>query len=183
MTNVGFSPRLLGMIAFYPGSFDPATKGHADIVQRALNFCPKLIVGVGQHSEKNYLFSKEERLAMLQSTLSECLALEDLARVTITDFQDTAVDAAVRFNATLIVKGVRNTADYQQEEAMAQTNQGLNPNIETVTLFTRNALRYVSSSAVKEMAAFNVAPDKFDLYLIDSVRDALVARKKNSLKR
>lgn len=164
------------MIAFYPGSFDPATRGHLDVIKRILGFSPELVIGVGQHNAKKYLFSAEERVALLQSVLQECLSPDQLACVKVRHFDGPVVNAADSFGATVLVKGLRSAADYAYEETMAIVNRRLNPKIDTVFLFTDNALRDVSSSAVKEMAYAKIARDKYHHYVTDAVRDALLQR-------
>lgn len=164
------------MIAFYPGSFDPITRGHIDVVKRALAFCPELIIGVGQHNAKKYLFTIDERVALVQSALQECLSSDHLARVKIRHFDGPVVNAAESFGATILIKGLRSAADYAYEETMAIVNRRLNAKIDTIFLFTDNALRDVSSSGVKEMAYAKITKDKFHHYLTDAVRDELLKK-------
>jgi len=164
------------MIAFYPGSFDPVTRGHLDVIRRALAFCPELVIGVGEHNMKKYMFSAEERVHLLQSALQETLKPDELARIKVRAFDGAAVAAAEKFHASILIKGLRGAADYAYEEKMAIVNRRLNAKLDTVFLFTDNALRDVSSSVVKEMAAAKVDKDKYHHYLTDEVRDALLKR-------
>lgn len=164
------------MIGFYPGSFDPVTRGHLDLVRRALAFCPRVVIGVGQNGGKNYLFSLEERKNMLAAALQDFLTEDEKARIAVHDFTGPTVDHAAQIGAGILVKGLRNAADYAHEEQMVLVNRRLAPAIDTVFLFTENTLRDVSSSVVKEMARAGIAGDKFEPYLTPEVRDALLAR-------
>lgn len=164
------------MIAFYPGSFDPVTRGHLDVIKRALAFCPELVIGVGQHNQKKYLFSAEERVDLLQQALQEVLSPEAMARIKVRNFDGATVAAAEQNGAKILIKGLRGAADYAYEEKMAIVNRRLNGNLDTVFLFTDNALRDVSSSVVKEMAYAQVPRDKYHHYLTDSVRDLLLTK-------
>lgn len=166
------------MITFYPGSFDPVTRGHIDVIKRALTFCPRLIIGVGQHAQKKYLFTAAERVSLLERALDESLKSEERSRVTIIAFEGATVTEASRRGASIMIKGLRGAADYAYEEKMVIVNRRLNAHLDTVFLFTDNALRDVSSSVVKEMAAAGVESDKYHHYLTDGVRDALLERYK-----
>lgn len=166
------------MIAFYPGSFDPVTRGHLDVIKRALAFSPRLVIGVGQHAQKKYLFTAEERVALLERALDESLKPEARSRVSVASFDGVAVTEAAKRGANVMIKGLRGAADYAYEEKMAIVNRRLNAQLDTIFLFTDNALRDVSSSVVKEMAAAGVESDKYHHYLTDGVRDALLERYK-----
>lgn len=164
------------MIAFYPGSFDPITRGHVDIIARALRFAPQLVVGVGHNGSKTTLFNAVERVDLITATLRETMPRDDLARVSVKSYMGATVDFAQKIGAKIIIKGLRGAADYAFEEKMAIVNHRLAPDIDTVFLFTDNALRDVSSSIAKEMAGAGIPADKFDHYLTPTVRDALLAR-------
>lgn len=164
------------MIGFYPGSFDPVTRGHIDIVQRALVFCPQLVIGVGRNMHKKSLFAANERMALVQSSLQESFDAATLARIRVDTFDGATVDYATKIGAKVLIKGLRGAADYAYEEKMAIVNQRLAPHLESVFLFTENELRDVSSSVVKEMAMAGVPADKFDHYLTATVRDTLLQR-------
>lgn len=163
-------------IAFYPGSFDPITRGHLDIISRGLVFCSKIVIGVGRNVHKKTLFTAEERVDLVNATLRDHFSATDLARLTVTPFNGATVDYAQQVNASLILKGLRGAVDYSYEEKMVIVNQRLAPKLESVFLFTDNALRDVSSTVVKEMAYAGIVSDKFDHYLTETVRDALLAR-------
>src|SRR5690606_25812057 len=153
------------MIAFYPGSFDPITRGHLDIIRRALKFVPQLVVGVGQNNSKSVLFNSTERADLVNAALKETLTKAELAQITVRSYNGATVDAAHKIGAGIIIKGLRGASDFAYEENMAIVNSHLAPDIETVFLFTSNALRDVSSSIVKEMAVSGIPVDKFDHYL------------------
>jgi pantetheine-phosphate adenylyltransferase len=164
------------MIAFYPGSFDPITRGHVDIIARTLHFAPQLVVGVGNNGAKTTLFNAVERVDLITATLKETLSREQLARVTVKSYAGATVDFAQKIGANIIIKGLRGAADYAYEEKMAIVNHRLAPEIDSVFLFTDNALRDVSSSIVKEMAGAGIPSEKFDHYLTPAARDALLMR-------
>lgn len=164
------------MIGFYPGSFDPVTRGHLDIIKRALVFCPELVIGVGYNINKKTLFTVDERVALVQHALQEILDTATLARISVIPFDGATVHCATELGASLIIKGLRGAVDYSYEEKMAIVNQRLAPHLESVFLFTDNELRDVSSSVVKEMAVSGIAAEKFDHYLTANVRDAVLQR-------
>jgi pantetheine-phosphate adenylyltransferase len=167
------------MIAFYPGSFDPVTRGHLDIIQRTLVFCPFLVIGVGQNNRKKTLFSAEERVALLKGACEDVLGDEALNRLTIEAYTKPTVEEARKIGAKIIIKGLRGAADYAYEEKMGIVNRRLDNQIDTIFLFTDNSLRDVSSSTVKEMALAGISSEKFDHYLTPAVRDAVLERLKN----
>jgi pantetheine-phosphate adenylyltransferase len=164
------------MIAFYPGTFDPITRGHLDIIRRALKVVPQLVVGVGQNNSKSVLFNSVERADLVNNALKETLSKGELAQISVRSYSGATVDAAQKIGATVIIKGLRGATDFAYEENMAIVNKHLASDIETVFLSTDNALRDVSSSITKEMVASGIAPEKFDRYLTPSVKEALLAR-------
>ena len=132
--------------AIYPGSFDPPTRGHEDLVRRSLALCDRLIVAVALNSSKQPLFSVEERLALLQTTLGGEPA------VTIEAFDGLLVDFAKKVGAGMVVRGLRAVADFEYEFQMALMNRQLHPQLETVFLVPAVDLTYLSSSLVREVA-------------------------------
>lgn len=134
-------------IAIYPGSFDPLTYGHLDVIERSLNIADKLIVGVLNNRSKSPLFSIEERVKMLKELTSK------YPNVEIRAFDGLLVDFSREVHANLIVRGLRAITDFEYELQMSQTNYILAPDIETVFLNTRLQYAYLSSSIVKEVAA------------------------------
>jgi pantetheine-phosphate adenylyltransferase len=133
-------------IAVYPGSFDPPTLGHLDVIQRAAQLFDKVIVAVGANPEKSPWFTVGERVRMLQ----ECTA--HLPNVEVDSFQGLLVDYARRRGAKAIVKGLRAVSDFEAEFQMALANRTLAPEIETLFLMTSAEHMFVSSSTVKEIA-------------------------------
>ena len=134
--------------AVYPGSFDPATYGHLDIIKRASISFDRVIVGVLHNSAKSPLFSVEERVKMLKEVT------KDLDNIRIVPFDGLLVEFASRMNAGLVIRGLRAITDFEYELQMSQTNQKLDPNIETMFLTTSIEYSYLSSTTVREIAAF-----------------------------
>ncbi len=134
--------------AIYPGSFDPVTKGHLDIIDRASKVTDNLIVAVLNNSAKNSLFSVEERVKMLEEETAH------LKNVTVRSFDGLTVDFAKDCHANLIIRGLRAITDFEYELQMAQTNRILNHNIDTFFLTAGLEYAYLSSSTVKEVAKF-----------------------------
>lgn len=136
-------------IAVYPGSFDPITNGHLDIIERASRVYDKVIVGVLSNKSKTPLFTAEERVDMIR------LVTKDLSNVEVDTFDGLLVDFAKSKNATVIVKGLRTVADFEYEFQMALLNKALNPEYETMFMMTNSKYSYISSSMVKELAGFH----------------------------
>ena len=135
-------------IAVYPGSFDPITNGHLDIIKRASRVYDKVVVGVLNNSAKNPLFTPDERVEMIREVTKE------LPNVEVDSFKGLLVDFAKSKNATVIVKGLRTVADFEYEFQMALLNKALNPEFETMFMMTNSKYSYISSSMVKELAGF-----------------------------
>lgn len=134
--------------AIYPGSFDPVTYGHIDVIRRASKIVDELIVGVLCNKAKMPLFSEEERVKMLKEVT------KDIANVRIVPFQGLLAEFAARMEAGLIIRGLRAITDFEYELQMSQTNHKLEPNVETMFLTTSIEYSYLSSTTVKEIAAF-----------------------------
>ena len=128
----------------FPGSFDPMTLGHKDIIERALPMCDELIVGVGQNSEKNYLYNLDERMNFILKTHKK------EPKIKVLSFQGLTINFCKDVNATAIVRGLRNPADFEFEKSVAQTNRRLS-GIETLFLLTAADFSYISSSIVREI--------------------------------
>lgn len=135
-------------IAVYPGSFDPITNGHLDVIERASRLYDKLVVGVLNNSNKRPMFSAEERVDMIRRVTRH------LANVEVDTFTGLLVDFAKSKGATVIVKGLRTVADFEYEFQMALLNKSLNPEYETMFMMTNTKYSYISSSMVKELAGF-----------------------------
>ena len=141
--------------AIYPGSFDPVTNGHMDIIRRSANIVDELYVGVLNNSAKNSLFSAEERVSMLEEMTA------DLPNVHIVSFNGLLVDFAREIHATIIIRGLRAVTDFEYELQIAQTNHVQNENIETIFLTTNLNYSYLSSTIVKEFASYGGDISKF----------------------
>ncbi|UHA73989.1 pantetheine-phosphate adenylyltransferase [Paenibacillus sp. 481] len=135
-------------IAVYPGSFDPVTLGHIDIIQRAAKQFDKLIVAVLNNLSKNPLFTVEERKELLRQTTSH------IPNVEIDSFRDLLVNYMDDKQGHVIVRGIRSVTDFEYELQLASTNQKLNPRVETIFMMTNPKYSYLSSSMVKEIARF-----------------------------
>ena len=133
-------------IAVYPGSFDPPTRGHTDLVHRSLALADRVVVAVARNSTKDPLFSVEERIAMLRA------AVGDDPRVSYDTFDGLLVDFARRIGATLNIRGLRAVSDFEYEFQMAMMNRHLLPSLETVFLVPPEDATYLSSSLVREVA-------------------------------
>lgn len=134
--------------AIYPGSFDPVTNGHLDIISRALVVVDRVVVAIAKNVRKKGLFSPEERAALLREVLG------DDPRIEVEIFNGLLVEYAHQRNADVIVRGLRAVADFEYEFQLALMNRRLVPEVDTVFLMTDERNFYVSSSLVKEVAAF-----------------------------
>lgn len=135
-------------VAIIPGSFDPLTNGHVDVIQRALRIFDTVIVSVLSNSSKDCLFSVEERLRLIRDSFRE-----EQSRVQVKTFTGLLADFARREGARVIVRGLRAVSDYDYEVQMALMNRSLNDELETVFLVTRKRNSFISSSLVKQVAA------------------------------
>lgn len=134
-------------IAVYPGSFDPVTRGHEDLIRRSLAFVDRVIVAVAVNAAKQPLFTLEERVALLRDAVR-------LPEVEVQSFEGLLVDFAQQVGAAVIVRGLRAVSDFEYEFQMALMNRTLAPRIETVFLMPAFDLTYLSSSLVREVARF-----------------------------
>jgi len=132
-------------IAVFPGSFDPITNGHVDIIERALPLFDKIIVAVGENATKSYLFSLEERVAFIQKTFAPQPTIEVLT------YSGLTVDFALKSGAGFMLRGIRNPADFEFEKSIAQANRQMVPTLETVFLLTSARFAYISSSIVRDV--------------------------------
>jgi len=135
-------------IAIYPGSFDPPTRGHEDLVRRSLALCDRLIVAVATNSAKEPLFPVSQRLDLLRASIG------DDARITFESFEGLLVDYARARGATMVVRGLRAVSDFDFEFQMALMNRQLNVVLETVFLVPAVDLTFLSSSLVREVARY-----------------------------
>lgn len=135
-------------VAVYPGSFDPVTLGHMDIIERVSTMMDHLIIGVLQNNSKTPLFSVEERVKMLRDVTSH------LSNVEIQSFDGLLVDFVHKNHAGVIVRGLRAITDFEYELQLAQTNRVIAPDVDTIFLTTSLRYSYLSSSIVKEIASY-----------------------------
>jgi len=135
-------------IALYPGSFDPPTRGHEDLIRRSLALADRVIVAVAANSAKQPLFSVEERLAMLRA------AVGAESRISVETFEGLLADFAKQSGASVVVRGLRAVSDFEYEFQMALMNRQLHPSLETVFLVPAVDLTYLSSSLVREVARY-----------------------------
>jgi pantetheine-phosphate adenylyltransferase len=133
-------------LAIYPGTFDPITNGHVDIISRAATIFPEIIVAVAKNSAKQPFFSLEDRLHCAQE------AFAHLAGVRVLSFKQLLVDFAQQQGATIILRGLRAVADFEYEFQLAGMNRKLNPEIETIFLTPSEGSRFISSTLVREIA-------------------------------
>lgn len=139
---------MFGMVrAVFPGSFDPPTFGHLNIIERARTMFDEIHVVVAVNSEKNYLFSADERVALISDMVS------DWDTISVHSWNSLIVEYARRIDAHVLIRGVRNLSDFSYEFDLAMMNRGLNPGIETVFLSTDPQYFVLRSSAIKELAS------------------------------
>jgi pantetheine-phosphate adenylyltransferase len=139
-------------IALYPGSFDPITLGHLDVIGRAAGLFDRLVVGVLVNPRKTPLLGVDERLAVIEETLAELPGAGE--RLQVTSFDGLTVEFARRIGARFIVRGLRAVSDFESELQMAHTNRKLAPDVDTLFLMTALEHAYLSSTLVREIAAF-----------------------------
>lgn len=158
--------------AIYPGSFDPVTLGHLDIIRRASRTVNELIVGVLNNGGKTPLFTAEERVEMLRKVT------KDIPNVKVMAFSGLLVDFARHTDSTVVVRGLRAISDFDYELQMAQTNRKMNPHVDTMFLATSLEYAYLSSSTVKEVAFFDGDISEFvPEPVVEKVRERVKERK------
>lgn len=155
------------MIAVYPGSFDPATNGHYDIILRASKLVDKLYVSILSNNNKKCTFTLEERINHLK------ILTEGIDNIEISSFSGLLVDHASSIGAKFIIRGLRAVTDFEYEFQMALTNQNLNSEIETLFISANTKYLFLSSSVVKEIASFG---GNVDDLLPDKIRDIVLSK-------
>lgn len=156
-------------IGVYPGTFDPVTRGHLDIIRRGSKLVDRLIIGVTTNMSKNPMFTPDERIAMVRREVAE----QGLTNVDVTGFNALLMKFAEHQRASVIIRGLRAVADFEYEYQMAGMNQQLNNRIETVFLMADVSLQPIASKLVKEIALFG---GDITHFVPSSVRDEVVAR-------
>ena len=134
--------------AIFPGSFDPITLGHVDIINRGVTLFDEVIVAIGENSSKNYMFSLEERKRFIENTF------KDNPKVSVVSYSGLTTDFCKEIGVEFILRGLRNPADFEFEKAIAQTNRHLST-LETVFLLTSAQTSFISSSIVREIIRFD----------------------------
>ena len=134
--------------ALFPGSFDPITLGHFDIIKRGIKLFDEVVVAIGINAEKKYMFTLEQRLKFMEETF------KDQPKVKVMTYQGLTIDFCKKIDAQFILRGLRNPADFEFEKAIAHTNRKLS-NIETVFLLTAASTSYISSSIVRDVIRNN----------------------------
>ena len=159
----------IGKVAIYPGSFDPITYGHIDIVERGLEIFNKVILAIAENEEKRPLFSVEERLQMVKTVF------KDTPHVIVDSFKGLLVDYVAKTNAVVILRGLRATSDFEYEFHMASMNRSLDTHLDTLFMMTSKDYFFVSSRTIKEVARLGGAVEGL-------VPDLVVRRLKEKFK-
>ena len=156
----------------YPGTFDPVTNGHTDIIKRAAQVVDELIVGVAVNAGKDPMFSSDERLAMVENEVA-ALGPETARRISVKLFSNLLVDFVEKQNASVIIRGLRAVSDFEYEFQMAAMNARLNKHLETVFLMASDRHQFISSRFVKEIGRLGGDVGHF---VSEAVRDKLAER-------
>ena len=147
-------------IAIYPGTFDPITYGHIDVIKKALKLFDKIVVGVSDVSNKNYLFSSEERIEIVNKALFKDLKL-DKKKIIVVSFESLTTDLCKKYKSNIILRGLRAVSDFEYEFQLAGMNKKLDDKIETIFLMSNIENEIISSKFVKEIANLGGNIDRF----------------------
>ena len=150
----------MSKIAIYPGTFDPITYGHIDVIKKALKLFDKIVVGVSDVSNKNYLFSSEERIEIVNKALFKDLKLNK-KKIIVVSFGSLTTDLCKKYKSNIILRGLRAVSDFEYEFQRAGMNRKLNQNIETIFLMSDLENQIISSRFVKEIVKLNGNIKKF----------------------
>jgi len=150
----------MSKIAIYPGTFDPITYGHIDVIKKALKLFDKIVVGVSDVSSKNYLFSSDERIEIVNKALFKDLKLNK-KKIIVVSFSSLTTDLCKRYKSNIILRGLRAVSDFEYEFQLAGMNRKLNQNIETIFLMSDVENQIISSRFVKEIVKLNGDIKKF----------------------
>ncbi|WP_435091206.1 pantetheine-phosphate adenylyltransferase [Candidatus Pelagibacter bacterium nBUS_30] len=150
----------MNKVAIYPGTFDPITYGHIDVIKKALKLFDKIVVGVSNVSNKNYLFSTEERIDIVNKALFKDLKLNK-KKILVVSFSSLTTDLCKKYKSNIILRGLRAVSDFEYEFQLAGMNRKLNNNIETIFLMSDVENQIISSRFVKEIVKLNGDIKKF----------------------
>ncbi|CAD0008240.1 pantetheine-phosphate adenylyltransferase [Flavobacterium chungangense] len=148
--------------AIFPGSFDPITLGHEDIIKRGISLFDEIVIAIGVNAEKKYMFSLEERKRFIEETF------KDEPKISVITYEGLTIDLCHKLKANFILRGLRNPADFEFEKAIAHTNRRLSK-IETIFLLTAAQTSFISSSIVRDVLRNN---GKYEMLVPDAVRIA-----------
>jgi pantetheine-phosphate adenylyltransferase len=155
------------IIAIYPGTFDPITNGHLDLIARAAKIYPQVIVAIAENKEKSPLFSMQERVALVQAVTQE------FSNVRVIGFNNLLVDCARQQGANVILRGLRAVSDFEYEFQLAGMNRRLSPDLETMFLTPAEQYEFISSSMIREIARLH---GDVGIFVPEIVRQQLVAK-------
>ena len=150
----------MNKIGIYPGTFDPITKGHIDLINRSMKMVNKLIIAVSNDFSKDYLFTSEERVSMIKNSLFKDMKLKK-SKIKVLSFDTLTTSICKKYKATIIFRGLRAASDFEYEFQLAGMNRQLDKSIETVFLMSDPDKQVISSKFVKEIAKFNGKIDNF----------------------
>lgn len=148
--------------AFFPGSFDPFTKGHEDIVLRALTLFDEIVIGIGQNSNKNRYFNLEKMKGYIEKTFQG-------KPVRVVTYQNLTANVAKEVGAKFIIRGLRNTTDFEYENSISQVNRHINEELETVFLITSPHLAPISSTIIRDLHRYGSKIDQYLPYTLDGI--------------
>ncbi|MEY4955386.1 MAG: Pantetheine-phosphate adenylyltransferase [Bacteroidota bacterium] len=148
--------------AFFPGSFDPFTKGHEDIVLRALTLFDEIVIGIGQNSNKNRYFNLEKMKGYIEQTFHG-------KPVRVVTYQNLTANVAKEVGAKFIIRGLRNTTDFEYENSISQVNRHINEELETVFLITSPHLAPISSTIIRDLHRYGSKIDQYLPYALDGI--------------
>ena len=150
----------MNKVAIYPGTFDPITYGHIDVIKKALKLFDKIVVGVSDVNDKNYLFNSEERINIVNKALFNDLKLNK-KKITVVSFSSLTTDLCKKYKSNIILRGLRAVSDFEYEFQLAGMNRKLNNDIETIFLMSDVENQIISSRFVKEIVKLNGDIKKF----------------------